>query len=103
MSNIIYFLNKDLKEITFLMNNTINYECGYLENIIYKKLNLYSKNCLNENGFNYPCIFNVRINKNRFDYQYYICIYVIENHNKIDWDYVVDTIGNIFNYKPIEQ
>ena len=39
-----------------------------IQNTIYTKLNSYSKNCLNENGFNYPCIFNVRVNKNRFDY-----------------------------------
>ena len=74
MANVIYFLNEDLKEITFLINNAIIIDNEHIQNTIYTKLNSYSKNCLNENGFNYPCIFNVRVNKNRFNYQYYVCI-----------------------------
>lgn len=103
MANVIYFLNEDLKEITFLINNAIIIDNEHIQNTIYTKLNSYSKNCLNENGFNYPCIFNVRVNKNRFNYQYYVCIYVMEEYDKINWDFVINTIGNIFNSKPIEQ
>ena len=103
MANVIYFLNEDLKEITFLINNAIIIDNEHIQNTIYTKLNSYSKNCLNENGFNYPCIFNVRVNKNRFNYQYYVCIYVMEDYDKINWDFVINTIGNIFNSKPIEQ
>lgn len=103
MANIIYFLNEYLKEITFLINNAIIIDYEHIENMIYTKLNSYSKNCLIENGINYPCIFNVRVNKNRFDHQYYICIYVMEEYAKIDWDYVINIIGNIFNSKPIGQ
>ena len=103
MANIIYFLNEDLKEITFLINNTVIIDFEHIQNTIYTKLNSYYKNCLNENGFNYPCIFNVRVNKNRFNYQYYVCIYVMEEYDKINWDFVINTIGNIFNSKPIEQ
>lgn len=103
MANVIYFLNEDLKEITFLINNTVIIDFEHIQNTIYTKLNSYSKNCLNENGFNYPCIFNVRVNKNRFNYQYYVCIYVMEEYDKINWDFVINTIGNIFNSKPIEQ
>ena len=103
MANVIYFLNEDLKEITFLINNAIIIDNEHIQNTIYTKLNSYSKNCLNENGFNYPCIFNVRVNKNRFNYQYYVCIYVMEEYDKISWDFVINTIGNIFNSKPIEQ
>lgn len=103
MANIIYFLNEDLKEITFLINNAIIIDYEHIENTIYTKLNSHSKNCLIENGFSYPCVFNVRVNKNRFDHQYYICIYVMEEYDKIDWDYVINTIGSIFNSKPIKQ
>lgn len=97
MANAIYFLNENLKEITFLINGIIEVDCAEIQNILYKKLNSSIRSCYLENNCIYPYLFNVRVNRNRFGYQYYICIYVIEDYDKIDWDFVIRTIDNYFN------
>ncbi len=97
MTNVIYFLNESLREITFLINGIIDVDCAEIQNILYKKLNSNIRSCHLENNRIYPYLFNVRVNKNRFDYQYYICIYVMEDYDNVDWDFVIKTIGNYFN------
>lgn len=103
MADVIYFLNKSLKEITFLINGIIDIDCGEIQNILYNRLNSNIRSCYLENNFVYPYKFNIRVNNNRFDYRYYVCIYVMEDHDNIDWDFVIKTIGNYFNCKHIKQ
>lgn len=105
-SKLIYFLNKSLSEITFLLNiSDKNFDIEKLEQEIYYILNVEngSKNIYSENGVIYPINLYVRIKSDRFDFNYSICVYTMNFIYDINWDNIISVIENIFNIKAIEQ
>ena len=105
-SNLVYFLNKSLSEITFLLNTSKEiFDIEKVEQEIYYVLNVENgnKNVYSENGVKYPYNFYVRIKSDRFNFDYSICVYTMNFIYDINWDNVISVVENIFNIKAIEQ
>lgn len=100
---INYILSNSLKEITFLIKNNSEYKSEYLEQLIFNKIN---ENSLKSNNYR---IFYVRVNKKRFDYDLYICIYLLNDEQEekdekedVEWKFIINIIEKIFECKSIE-
>lgn len=104
-SEISYIFNNLLNEITFLVNlSKDDLDIKKLQNELYISLNTNSncENIYSENGVVYPIEYYVRINKSRFNYDYYICVYNLDFDHKMNYDYIIEIIEKTFGIKAIK-